>query len=115
MAYDIVIAGGTVIDGSGEAAYQADVALLDGRIAEVGKVSGPARRTIDATGLAVAPGAIDVHTHYDAEVCWNPLLGASSEHGVTTIVQGNCGVGIAPCRPEDREPVVQDLVALEGI
>jgi N-acyl-D-aspartate/D-glutamate deacylase len=115
MKYDIVIKGGTVIDGTGGAPFQADVALLDGHIAEIGAVTAAARRTIDATGLAVAPGAIDVHTHYDAEVCWNGLLGASAEHGVTTVVQGNCGVGIAPCRPQDREAVVQDLVVLEGV
>lgn len=115
MAFDIVFKGGTVVDGSGSASYQADVALKDGRIAAIGKISEPAARTIDIEGLVVAPGAIDVHTHYDAEVCWGGLLGASAEHGVTTIIQGNCGIGVAPCRPQDREAVVQDLVVLEGI
>ncbi|MGE4238908.1 N-acyl-D-amino-acid deacylase family protein [Ramlibacter sp.] len=105
MTYDILIQGGTVVDGTGAPAFQADVALQDGRIAAIGKIDAPARRTIDATGLVVAPGAIDVHTHYDAEVVWNGLLGASAEHGVTTVVQGNCGIGIAPCRPQDREAV----------
>ncbi|MGE4238849.1 N-acyl-D-amino-acid deacylase family protein [Ramlibacter sp.] len=115
MAYDILIKGGTVVDGTGAPGFRADVALQDGRIAEIGTISAAARRTIDATGLVVAPGAIDVHTHYDAEVVWNGLLGASAEHGVTTVVQGNCGIGIAPCKPQDREAVVQDLVILEGV
>lgn len=115
MTYDVVLTGGTVVDGTGSPRFRADVAIKDGRIAEIGKISGSAKRSVNVDGLVVAPGAIDVHTHYDAEVCWNGVVAGSAEHGVTTIVQGNCGVGVAPCRPKDREAVIQDLVVLEGI
>lgn len=85
----------------------ADVAVVDGRIAEVGRVGGRARRTIDADGAVVTPGFVDIHTHYDAQVRWDPLLVPSSWHGVTTAVLGNCGVGFAPVAPERREWVVR--------
>lgn len=115
MTYEIVLTGGTVADGTGAPRFRGDVAIKDGRIAGIGKVSGAADRRINVDGLVVAPGAIDVHTHYDAEVCWNGVVASSAEHGVTTVIQGNCGVGVAPCRPQDHEATIQDLVVLEGI
>src|SRR5437868_6692052 len=115
MAYDLLIKNGTVIDGSGAPRRQADVAVTDGRIAEIGKISEAATRVIDADGRVVAPGFIDPHTHYDAQICWDPAISPSSWHGVTSVVMGNCGVGIAPCRPETREVAMRDLVNVEAI
>ena len=115
MAYDLLIKNGTVVDGTGAARVRADVAIKDGTIAEIGKVSGGAQRTIDAGELIVAPGFVDPHTHYDAQICWDPLITLSSWHGVTSVVMGNCGVGIAPCRPEVREIAAWDLVNVEAI
>jgi N-acyl-D-amino-acid deacylase len=104
-----------VIDGTGAPRYQADVAVKDGRIAEIGRIGDGASRTIDASGAVVAPGFIDPHTHYDAQICWDQAISPSSWHGVTSVVMGNCGVGIAPCRPEAREVAMRDLVNVEGI
>ena len=113
--FDTVIKGGTVVDGTGQPAFRADVAVVDGLIAEVGGISGPARQTIDAEGLLVAPGWIDIHTHYDAQVTWDPLLTPSFWHGVTTAVMGNCGVGFAPCAPDQRPWVVGLMEGVEDI
>ncbi len=115
MAYDLVIKNGTVVDGTGAPRVRADVAIKDGTIAEIGKVSGGAQRTIDAGELIVAPGFVDPHTHYDAQICWDPLLTCTSWHGVTSVVMGNCGVGIAPCKPEVHEIAAWDLVNVEAI
>jgi N-acyl-D-aspartate/D-glutamate deacylase len=116
MTYDVLIKDGTVVDGTGAPRFRADVAIQDGRIAEIGKIgNGTAKQRIDADGLVVAPGVIDVHTHYDSEVCWDGLIASSAEHGTTTVIQGNCGIGVAPCLPRDREAVLQDLVVLEGM
>src|SRR5712664_225976 len=115
MAYDILIKSGTVIDGTGAQARRADVGIAGGKIVEVGVLSGSARRTIDADRLVVAPGFIDPHTHYDAQICWDGGMTPSSWHGVTSVVMGNCGVGIAPCRPETREIAMRDLVNVEAI
>jgi N-acyl-D-aspartate/D-glutamate deacylase len=115
MAYDLLIKNGTVIDGTGAPRRQADVAVKDGKIAEIGKIKDGASKTIDAAGCVVAPGFIDPHTHYDAQICWDPAISPSSWHGVTSVVMGNCGVGIAPCRPEAREIATRDLVNVEGI
>lgn len=115
MSYDVVIKNGTVVDGTGAPRYQADVAIADGKVAEIGKVSEGAKRTIDAHGLVVAPGFVDPHTHYDAQICWDGAVTPSSWHGVTSVVMGNCGVGIAPCKPETREIAMKDLVNVEGI
>jgi N-acyl-D-amino-acid deacylase len=116
MAYDLLIRNGIVVDGTGRSRYPANIAVLDGRIAEIGgKIDGSARKIIDASDLIVAPGFIDPHTHYDAQICWDPLLSCSSWHGVTSVVMGNCGVGIAPCRPDLHEIVTWDLVNVEGI
>ncbi len=115
MSYDLLIRNGTVVDGSGAPRRQADVAVKDGIIAEIGKVSGGAARVIDAGGLIVAPGFVDPHTHYDAQICWDPQITSSSWHGVTSVVMGNCGVGLAPCRPQVHDIAAQDLVNVEGI
>src|SRR5881394_2127874 len=115
MSYDLVIKNGTVVDGTGAKRYQADVAIQGGKIAEIGKVTEGAKRTIDAHGLVVAPGFVDPHTHYDAQICWDGAVTPSSWHGVTSVVMGNCGVGIAPCKPETREIAMKDLVNVEGI
>ena len=97
--YDILIKGGSVIDGTNTEPFNADVAIQDGKIAAVGQQLGEAKRTIDATGKLVTPGFVDIHTHYDGQVCWDKQVTPSCWHGVTTIVMGNCGVGFAPVRP----------------
>lgn len=113
--YDMLIKNGTVVDGTGAPRVRADIAIAQGRIAEIGKVSQGAKKIIDASDLIVAPGFIDPHTHYDAQICWDPLLSPSSWHGVTSVVMGNCGVGLAPCKPEVREIAAWDLVNVEAI
>ena len=115
MSYDLLIKNGTVVDGTGAPRYRADVAVANGKIAEIGKVTDGAKKTIDASDLIVAPGFVDPHTHYDAQICWDPLITSSSWHGVTSLVMGNCGVGIAPCKPEAREIAAWDLVNVEAI
>ncbi len=115
MAYDLLIQGGTVIDGTGADRFAADVAVKDGKIAAVGKIEDEADRTIDATGKVVTPGFIDPHTHYDAQMSWDPLVTPTSWHGITTTVIGNCGVGLAPCRPEFREHALWDLINVEAM
>src|ERR1700735_1976502 len=100
---NIVIRGGTIVDGTGKASFPGDVAIKDGRIAAVGGRQGPARRDIDADGLLVTPGWVDVHTHYDGQATWDPVLAPSSWHGVTTLLLGNCGVGFAPARPDRHD------------
>ena len=114
MPSDLVIRGGTVFDGSGEPGRVADVAITGGLIEEIGsKLDG--REELDASGCAVAPGFIDVHTHFDAQVFWDPELKPSSYHGVTTVVAGNCGFSIAPCRPEHHDVIVHTLENVEGM
>lgn len=115
MAYDMLIKNGTVVDGTGAPRFRADVAVADGKIAEVGTVADSAARVIDAADLIVAPGFVDPHTHYDAQICWDPLITSSSWHGVTSLVMGNCGVGLAPCKPESHEIAAWDLVNVEAI
>ncbi|HYT47061.1 MAG TPA: amidohydrolase family protein [Burkholderiales bacterium] len=115
MACDLLIRNGSLIDGTGAPARRADVAVAGGRIVEIGSISGASRKTIDASGLVVAPGFIDPHTHYDAQICWDGAVTPSSWHGVASVVMGNCGVGIAPCRPEAREIAMRDLVNVEAI
>jgi N-acyl-D-aspartate/D-glutamate deacylase len=99
MRADLVLEGGTVVDGSGAAPFEADVAILGDRIAAVGRFDGTARETIDARGRVVTPGFVDVHTHLDAQLTWDPLGAPACWHGITSVVVGNCGVGFAPCRP----------------
>jgi len=115
MPYDLLIKNGTVIDGTGAPRRRADLAVKDGIIAEIGAVSDGAAKVIDASDLIVAPGFVDPHTHYDAQICWDPQITSSSWHGVTSVVMGNCGVGLAPCRPQVHEIAAQDLVNVEGI
>ena len=115
MPYDILIKNGMIVDGSGEPAFRADLALSAGRIVEIGAVSGGAVRVIDASDLIVAPGFIDPHTHYDAQICWDPLVTCSSWHGVTSVIMGNCGVGLAPCKPAERDVAMSNLVHVEAI
>ena len=115
MAYDLVIRDGTLIDGTGSAPRAGDVALQDGRIAAVGQVSDPAARTLDADGLAVTPGFVDIHTHYDGQATWDPQLAPSCYHGVTTAVMGNCGVGFAPVRPDQHDFLIQLMEGVEDI
>jgi N-acyl-D-amino-acid deacylase len=116
MPYDLLIRNGTVADGGGGPAFHADIAVKDGSIAEIGNIGGAAAGTvIDASDLVVTPGFIDPHTHYDAQICWDKAITPSSWHGVTSVVMGNCGVGIAPCRVEAREIAMRDLVNVEGI
>ncbi|MEV5848646.1 amidohydrolase family protein [Streptomyces sp. NPDC051985] len=113
--HDLIIRGGTVVDGTGAPARVADVAVDGDRITEVGTVEGPAHRVIDATGLLVTPGWVDIHTHYDGQVFWDQDLTPSSWHGVTTVVTGNCGVGFAPVRPEDKDWLIDQMEGVEDI
>jgi len=117
MSYDLLLSGGTIIDGTGRAGFSADVAITGDRITAVeAKLSHKdAKAVIDARGYIVCPGFIDHHTHYDAQVLWDPLVTCSPWHGVTSIIMGNCGVGLAPCKPKDREALVGDLVNVEGM
>jgi len=112
---DLVIKGGRVVDGTGAPETSADIGIKDGKIAELGKITQAARRTIDADGLLVTPGWIDVHTHYDAQVTWDPRLDASFVSGVTTAIFGNCGVGIAPVRPQDHAALIEFMEGVEEI
>jgi N-acyl-D-amino-acid deacylase len=115
MAYDLLIKNGTVVDGTGAPRFRGDVAIVGDRIAAIGKITEGAKRTIDASDLIVAPGFVDPHTHYDAQICWDPLLSCTSWHGITSVVMGNCGVGVAPCKPESREIAAWDLTNVEAI
>src|SRR6058998_2475810 len=111
---DLVIRGGTVYDGTGSEGRRADVAIAGGIITEIGPdLRG--ERELDASGCAVTPGFIDIHTHYDAQVFWDPALRPSSYHGVTTVVAGNCGFTIAPTRPEHRDVIVRTLENVEDM
>ena len=113
--FDLVVRGGTVIDGTGTAARSADVALHDGRVAEVGVVSGRGHQEIGADGALVTPGFVDIHTHYDGQATWSNRMSPSSHHGVTTVVMGNCGVGFAPVRPSDHELLIELMEGVEDI
>jgi N-acyl-D-aspartate/D-glutamate deacylase len=112
---DLVIRGGHIADGSGGELYEADVAIKDGHIAEVGKVSAKGKEEIDAKGKLVAPGFVDVHTHYDGQVTWSHDITPSSQNGVTTAIMGNCGVGFAPCKPADHLRLIQLMEGVEDI
>lgn len=115
MTYDVVIRGGTVVDGSGKAPYLADVAVQNDTIAEIGKIKESGKEDIDATGLHVSPGFIDLHTHLDAQIGWDPQVTSVSWHGVTTALLGNCGVTFAPCKPADREFLAGMMETVEDI
>jgi len=113
--YDLIIRNGLLIDGTGAAPFQGDVAIRDGVIAEIGEVEGDAKRTIDAEGRAVTPGFVDIHTHYDGQATWDPDLAPSCYHGVTTAVMGNCGVGFAPVRPGQENFLIELMEGVEDI
>jgi N-acyl-D-aspartate/D-glutamate deacylase len=115
MSFDLIVRGGRVVDGSGFPSYLGDVGVRDGRIVEVGRIRAPALRILDAHGLVVAPGFIDHHTHYDAQLLWDPLGTSSCWHGVTTVITGNCSLSLAPCKPEDRDGIVGIFVRVEAI
>ena len=105
--FDLIVRNGSVVDGTGAEPFTGDVAIKDGKIAAVGpNLSGSAAREIDAKGKLVTPGFVDIHTHYDAQAVWDSHLAPSSQHGVTTVVMGNCGVGFAPCTPENRDKLI---------
>ena len=112
---DLLFRGATIVDGSGAPAFQADVGVSQGRIAEVGRIKSPATETVDCGGLALMPGIVDVHTHYDAQITWDPTLSPSVSLGVTTAILGNCGFGIAPCPPRLRETMLKNLSVVEGM
>src|SRR6267143_1606243 len=111
----MIIRSGTVVDGTGAPARTADVAIDDGIITEVGKVDHAGARTIDADGLLVTPGFVDIHAHYDGQASWGERMIPSSWHGVTTVVVGNCGVGFAPVRPADHERLIELMEGVEDI
>jgi N-acyl-D-amino-acid deacylase len=113
--HDLIVRGGAVADGTGAPVTTADVAVTDGVITEVGRLDGPARRVIDADGALVTPGFVDVHTHFDGQVTWDPTLSPSGWHGVTTAVMGNCGVGFAPCEPSRRDWLIGLMEGVEDI
>jgi N-acyl-D-aspartate/D-glutamate deacylase len=113
--HDVVIKGGTVIDGTGKPGFTADVAISNGRIAEVGRIDTPAHRTVQASGLLVAPGWVDIHTHYDGQATWDAFMTPSSWHGVTTAIMGNCGVGFAPSRVHQRQWMMDLMEGVEDI
>ena len=113
--FDLLIKGGTIVDGSGAPRFSGDVAITDGVIREVGRVTASAHRVIDAAGLVVAPGWVDIHTHYDGQATWDPMLSPSSWHGVTTALCGNCGVGFAPAHPHQREWMIELMEGVEDI
>lgn len=114
-AYDLVIRGGTLVDGSGGPALAADVAVKDGLIVQVGRVAGTGAEEIDARGKLVTPGFVDIHTHYDGQATWDHHMQPSSWHGVTTVVMGNCGVGFAPCKPADHDRLIRLMEGVEDI
>ena len=113
--HDLIIKNGTIVDGTGEPSFEGDVAVDGNRIVAVGKTSGSARREIDARGMLVTPGWVDIHTHYDGQASWDPLLAPSSWHGVTTAVMGNCGVGFAPVKPDKRQFLIELMEGVEDI
>ena len=114
-SFDIVVRGGTVVDGSGGAGFAGDVAIKDGKIVAVGAIAGRGAEEIDATGRIVTPGFVDIHTHYDGQITWENRLAPSSGHGVTTVVMGNCGVGFAPARPHQRQLMIKLMEGVEDI
>ena len=113
--YDLILKGGRIYDGSGLPSFNGDVAIRDGKIAAIGRISEAAERVLDVGGLAVAPGIIDFHTHFDAQLWWDPLASSSNEHGVTTVVTGNCGLTLAPCKPENRDALIGTFVRVEAM
>src|SRR5262247_4116234 len=112
---DVLFRGATVVDGTGKPAFKADVGVAQGRIAELGKVQSSAAAAVDCGGLHLMPGIVDVHTHYDAQITWDPTLSPSVSLGVTTAIMGNCGFGIVPAPPAARDLVIRNLSVVEGM
>ena len=115
MAHDLVIRDGLIVDGTGADAYRGDVAIDGDSIAAVGEVQGNGKREIDANGNAITPGFVDLHTHFDAQAGWDPLLTPASWHGVTTALIGNCGVTFAPCKPSDQTTLAGIMETVEDL
>ena len=115
MSYDLKVTGGTIIDGTGAPRFLGDLGIKNGKVVAMGSAPSEAVRTIDATGKIVSPGFVDIHTHYDAQVMWDPMVSCSPWHGVTTIVMGNCGFSVAPTRPEHRDLIMRTLENVEGM
>src|SRR5208282_5335781 len=115
MAYDLLIRNGRIVDGSGMPAFRGDVGVKGGKIVEIGKLSGPATRTIDAEGRVVAPGFIDNHCHYDAQVTWDPMCSFSCDHGATSVVIGNCSLSLAPVKKGKVQRMAEFLSYVEAI
>jgi N-acyl-D-amino-acid deacylase len=115
MSYDLVIKNANIVDGSGFGAQRGSVAVAGGKIVALEKALSGGKREIDARGLTLAPGFIDIHTHFDAQISWDPLLTPTCWHGVTSVLMGNCGVGVAPCRPSERSVMAWDLVNVEAM
>ena len=113
--HDLVIRNGTIVDGTGEAPFQGDIAIDDGRISAIGRIEAEGRETVDATGQIITPGFVDIHTHFDGQITWDPLLTPSCWHGVTTVVMGNCGVGFAPAAPNRHEWLIGLMEGVEDI
>jgi N-acyl-D-aspartate/D-glutamate deacylase len=115
MEYDLLVRGGRIVDGSGLPSYNGDIAIKDGKIVELGRINGGARKTLDVGGLAVAPGFIDHHTHMDAQLLWDPYATSEPQHGVTSIIAGNCGLALAPVKSGDEDALVKSFVRVEAI
>jgi N-acyl-D-amino-acid deacylase len=115
MAYDLLIKNARIVDGTGAPAYSGALAVQGGKIAAIGDASGAARREINGDGLILAPGFVDIHTHYDAQISWDRLLTCSSWHGVTSLLMGNCGVGVAPVHSAQKSTMAWDLVNVEAL
>jgi len=115
MDYDLKIVGGFIVDGTGSPGYAGDIGIRDGKVVAMGQAPAGARTTIEARGQVVAPGVVDIHTHYDAQLLWDRNLSISPWHGVTTVVVGNCGFGIAPTRKEHRGLILRTLENVEGM
>src|SRR5579864_3810334 len=117
MAYDLLIKNGRIVDGSGMPSFHGDVGVKDGKIADLGKLSGAAGQTVDAGGQVIAPGFIDNHCHYDAQVTWDPLCSFSCDHGATSVIFGNCSLSLAPVRkdPKKQERLSEFLSYVEAI
>jgi N-acyl-D-aspartate/D-glutamate deacylase len=113
--YDLILKGGRIYDGSGMPSFLGDVAISNGHIEDIGRINASADRVLDVGGLAVAPGIIDFHTHFDAQLWWDPLASSSTEHGVTTVVMGNCGLTLTPCKPESRDALIGTFVRVEAM
>ena len=115
MTYDLLVKNGMIVDGSGLPRYRGDVGVKDGKIVEIGRLSGSAKETLDAEGHVVAPGFVDGHTHMDAQIFWDPIGTSSCFHGVTSVVMGNCGFTLAPCRESEADLVMRNLERAEDI